>query len=133
MSYYSPYLPLTRDKTNGYKLLDDIRDVAKQNFKMLILTNPGERVMIPDFGVGIYKFLFEPYGPDLNQRVSQAIKQQTKRFLPYIKVKSIQFGDTPESIGSAQVEPNSLQIVIEYSIESLNFSDTLSININQGL
>tara|TARA_R100001079_G_scaffold109311_1_gene81666 strand:+ start:881 stop:1282 length:402 start_codon:yes stop_codon:yes gene_type:complete len=133
MPYYSPHLPLTRDKVNGYKLLDDIRDVVKQNFKMLILTNPGERIMIPDFGVGIYKFLFEPYGPDLNQRITEAIKEQSKRFMPFLNIRSIQFGNTPESVGSAQVEPNSLNIVIEYHVPNLNFSDVLNISANVGI
>tara|TARA_R100000697_G_scaffold24372_2_gene32304 strand:- start:25 stop:429 length:405 start_codon:yes stop_codon:yes gene_type:complete len=132
MSYYSPHLPLVRDKTNGYKLLDDIRDVVKQNFKMLILTNPGERIMIPSYGVGIYKFLFEPYGPVLNQKISEKIREQSKRYMPFLNIKNIQFGNEPQSDGSAQIEPNSLKIVIEYEAPSLSFSDTLSISFSGG-
>ena len=61
MSYgFSPSLPLTYNKTDGpYALLKTIRDVGHQNLKMVILTNPGERVMDPLFGVGISRYLFE--------------------------------------------------------------------------
>mgnify|MGYP003354002300 CR=1 FL=1 len=31
----------------------------KQNFKILLLTNPGERVHFPKFGVGLRNYLFE--------------------------------------------------------------------------
>ena len=51
-------LPLTLDSTDGFGMIKTIRDMIKQNLKMLVLTNPGERVMEPDFGVGISQFLF---------------------------------------------------------------------------
>lgn len=129
MSFYAPYLPITRDQTNGYKMLDDLRDVVKQNFRMLILTNPGERVMLPEFGVGIYKFLFENYGPKLNGEVASKIREQTNRYLPYITIKAIQFGTQPESVG--EINTNSLNIVIDYHIKPLNYADQLRINVNQ--
>ena len=40
-------------------LTKTMMEVIKQNFKNLVLTNPGERVMLTDFGVGIRRFLFE--------------------------------------------------------------------------
>ena len=133
MSFYGPYLPLSKDSANGYKMLDDLRDVVRQNFKMLILTNPGERIMIPDFGVGIYKFLFEPYGPSLNNKISQRIKSQANKYLPYLNIKNIQFGPEPQGPGSAVPEPNSLRIAIHYVISPLNFTDVLEINVDQQI
>ena len=56
----TPRLPLLVDKSQpGFELIDNIRDLVKQNVKMVVLTSPGERVMIPDFGVGIKGLLFE--------------------------------------------------------------------------
>ena len=46
-------LPLFYDPVDGpYTLLKTMREVGAQNLKMLVLTNPGERIMNPDFGVG---------------------------------------------------------------------------------
>ena len=54
-------LPLERDSEFGfYNLNTEFADEIKQNFKNLLLTCPGERVMIPQFGVGLRNFLFEP-------------------------------------------------------------------------
>ena len=56
----SPFLPLTEDNTDGpYKLNKIIPEVARQNLMMVLLTNPGEKMMDPTFGVGISRFLFE--------------------------------------------------------------------------
>ncbi len=129
MSYYAPKLPLKRDKQTGYEMLEDLRSVVKQNFKMLILTTPGERIMIPAFGVGIYKLLWEPYGPDLENKIRTAINEQAKKYLPYLEIKSIQFGQEPEAVRNLNV--NSLSIAIEYYVKSLNFADVLKIDVNQ--
>ena len=64
MAGYSPQIPLALDSKNGCALTRKIIEVAKQNLKMLVLTNPSERVMVPDFGVGIRKMLFEQQTPD---------------------------------------------------------------------
>ena len=53
MSNYSPRLPLQIDSTNGFSNNQTILQVVQQNLKMLLLTSPGERVMDPNFGVGI--------------------------------------------------------------------------------
>ena len=35
-------LPLTTDSMDGFTMTKTLKDAIKQNFKMLILTNPGE-------------------------------------------------------------------------------------------
>ena len=60
MSKLTPKLPLLKDRTQpGFEHIVEILDLIKQNMKMIVLTNPGERVMMPDFGVGIRGLLFE--------------------------------------------------------------------------
>ena len=34
-------------------LIKTVKDNVKQNLKMLLFTAPGERVMLPDYGVGL--------------------------------------------------------------------------------
>ena len=58
MAGISVKLPLSVSAQDGaYTLNKDLLSVVKQNFKMLILTNPGEKIMDPEVGVGIQKFL----------------------------------------------------------------------------
>ena len=52
-------LPLTYDNEDGpYRLNKTLKQVVKQNFKNLILTSPGERVMLPTFGAGVRRLSF---------------------------------------------------------------------------
>ena len=47
-------LPLSYDSEDGpYRLTKNLKENVQQNFKNLMLTNPGDRVMLPNFGAGI--------------------------------------------------------------------------------
>ena len=71
---YSPSLPLIFDNNGPYNQLSKISEVVKQNLKMLVLTAPGERIMIPEYGVGIRNYLFELSTPELRQNIKARIK-----------------------------------------------------------
>ena len=93
----STKLPLIRDPIDGFALTQTYHELAKQNFKMLILTNPGERMMDPSFGVGIRNFLFEPNMPEIQELIETRIIQQTARYLPYIDVLYVEFDFAPKA------------------------------------
>ena len=57
MNGIGPKLPLQRDDVYGnYTLISSYAEEIKQNFKNLLLTAPGERMMNPDFGVGLRNY-----------------------------------------------------------------------------
>ena len=116
----TPKLPLLIDKTQpGFELIEDIRDLVKQNMKMVILTSPGERVMIPDFGVGIRGLLFENL---TNQEVLSyfkgRIKEQVKKYLPFVQLKKVTFSEK-------DIDENKINVSIEYFIPELELADVL--------
>lgn len=61
MASFGVALPVSRNSIDGFTMLKDFNRVVKQNLKMLLLTNPGERVMIPSFGVGLKRMIFENF------------------------------------------------------------------------
>ena len=98
MAYFAPKLPLTRNPTSGYEMLENLKDVVKQNFKMLILTIPGERIMNPNFGVGLYKYLFEQIPSEtLQETIRGDILSQCSTYLPYISIRDISFETSDNS------------------------------------
>ncbi len=122
MASLAPKLPLNLDSGDGYTSIKRLKALIKQNFKMLILTNPGERVMNPDFGVGIRQFLFESFESDVYARIDARIRDQTTRYLPIISIKSIEFG-------TGGIEENSLGIRLEYNIPDIADRDLLEFTI----
>ena len=81
MAGFSPRLPLALDSLNGFALTQTLQQVGKQNLRMLVLTNPGERVMIPDFGAGIRKMLFEQQSPGVFGMIRERIISQARKYL----------------------------------------------------
>jgi len=122
MASLAPQLPLTLDSGDGYTSIKSLKKLIKQNFKMLILTNPGERVMSPEFGVGIRQFLFENFQSDVYARIDSKIREQVSIYLPIISIRNIEFG-------TGGIEDNSLGVRIEYRIPDIATSDLLEFTI----
>ena len=127
MAGFSPKLPLTLDPDDGYTLTKTLKEVAKQNFKMLVLTNPGERIMDPEFGVGVLAYLFENNTPATHGQIDARIREQASKYLPYIEVGEIAFNSP---VNNPSVADNFLGISINYNIKRLNIGDVLEIPIN---
>tara|TARA_R100001015_G_C4613220_1_gene168849 strand:+ start:135 stop:503 length:369 start_codon:yes stop_codon:yes gene_type:complete len=115
-------LPITRSSINGYTMIDDLPSLVKQNFKMLILTNPGERVMVPDFGVGIRSYLFENFNNSIASDIRAAIQTQTAKYIPVIVINKIDFNESEPDF-------NTMGIRISYSIPALSVKDLLEFTI----
>lgn len=124
MTWLGPKLPLSRDYLTGYKLIKDYKTLVKQNFRNLLLTLPGERMMDPTFGVGLRRFLFEPDGVIVQEAIASSIEQQIRKYLSYINIEAI---DIATSNDDPYMDMNSLDIRIEYQIIPLAISDTLEI------
>tara|TARA_B100000131_G_scaffold213229_1_gene205027 strand:+ start:5340 stop:5738 length:399 start_codon:yes stop_codon:yes gene_type:complete len=119
-------LPLTRSTEYGvYDLVTSYHEEVRQNFKNLLLTSPGERIMNPSFGVGVRRFLFEQRDeilPSLHSR----IEEQVETYMPYITVNNIIFDhDNPNP--SELVDRHIVSVSIEYEIPDFNLSSSITI------
>jgi len=126
MTGISPKLPLTIDYTNGYELNQTFQDSVKQNLAGLVLTVPGERVMDPDFGVGLRTYLFEIDNPLVRSDISGKLTQQVGIYIPWVNILEISFTtqkDNPE------LEANFLYMSFTYVITPLDFTDRLDITL----
>ena len=133
MAGLSPKLPLHVDQNYGYGLTKDFKQVAQQNLKMLVMTSPGERIMLPNFGVGIRRYLFENMTQQTFNELEEKIYQQAKIYLPYITIESIDFYSDRATIKKVDFEPsmrsNYVQLQLSYSIPKIFISDTLILEI----
>jgi len=82
------------DTNNMFKSTTSVIEQAKSNLINLLLTVPGERVSLPNFGVGLKKLLFEN---DIDHEVIETqIKEQSKYYIPNIVVMGINIGSSEE-------------------------------------
>ena len=117
-------LPLERDNTDFfYTLTKNIKDNTKQNVKMLFLTAPGERIMFPDYGVGLRNFLFEN-SPELEIR--NRIRSQVQRYLAN-RITIIELNIEKGRVNSLNKtgQPNTLTVEMIYEINGQNIRDSV--------
>ena len=55
-------------------------DQIKADLLQLLLTNPGERVMLPNFGTPLRRLIFEPNDPTLLQQARDMIAQSIENW-----------------------------------------------------
>ena len=133
MSGISPKLPLYIDPVDGIALNKTLKQMARQNLKMIILTSPGERIMHPKFGVGLRRYLFMNNTQSTLSDMSRKIQEQVRIYLPNIKIRSIKFlsenGDEIRSSFESSSSSNYVKLVLNYEIPSAFISDTLDIKV----
>ena len=121
MSNTSPKLPVEFENGSLSSFeQSEIKELIKQNMKMILLTLPGERIMVPNFGVGIQRFLFELENSDISATLTGLIQEQVSNYLPPVTVLDI-------STNVDEEEANMLRVRISYDIDFLNARDTLDL------
>ena len=133
MSGISPKLPLYTDPVDGIALNKTLKQMTRQNLKMIILTSPGERIMHPKFGVGLRRYLFMNNTQSTLSDISRKIEQQVRTYLPTVRIRSIKFlsenGEEVRSSFESSSSSNYVKLVINYEIPSAFVSDTLDIKV----
>lgn len=120
----APLLPLSEDPIDGfYTPIRDYRTLVIQNFKMLLLTSPGEKMMNPDFGIGMRNFLFEPNVSQTYGSIVSRINSQVDKYLPYITITDISFISSEDD---DSLPPNYLQIPITFSVQAIGIVEVIT-------
>ena len=98
------------------------KDAVKSNLINLLLTEPGERIMEPTFGLGLKNKLFEN---NINvEELKIQIGDKINQFIPQVSLMDV----------DAQLDPNlhTLLITISYKIINTGQSDAIEINFNES-
>jgi phage baseplate assembly protein W len=117
----SPKFPLSLSESGDFATNQTMKELVKQNFKNLLLTIPGERIMIPDFGVGIKRFLFEQKGAGILENIIGSIQSQVRTYMPYIDLVDVSITDDSSS-------EEIVYIKITYFIKPLSEQDIIEIS-----
>jgi phage baseplate assembly protein W len=80
----------------------------------LMHTNVGERVMQPDFGLGLEKYLFENITPQLNTQIEKSIRSKISYWLPNITINSL----TVTTEAKTDADRNIIYVTINFSLVS---------------
>jgi len=127
MNGLSAKLPLHVDEVDGpYSLNKNIKEVARQNLKVLLLTSPGERMFNNEFGVGLRRRLFEHNTIALQTKIISDIRSQVSIFLPYITILDVRIFSP---MTSPNMDENSITLRIVWSTGAAQKVETLFFNL----
>ena len=84
----------------------------KNNIKLLLQTEQGERVFQPNLGMNLKRLLFEQITEDTTIQIENNIVDVFETWLPFVELKDIQ-----TNIDSTNQEQNKIKINITFSIK----------------
>lgn len=99
------------------------KDALKSNLINFMLTGKGERVLNPDFGIGLRSMLFEQATQDSRDQIDYMVRKGLSDWFPQVVINTL----------TITVEPNNYTatVYLKYSVSQTNIQDELLINFEQ--
>lgn len=92
-----------------------------QMIRQLLLTTPGERVNLPDFGGGLRRLVFAPLATELNATSELLIRQSLEKYLgQHIEVVAVAVRSVADGDGV-------LEVSLEYRLRETQASQALTL------
>ena len=119
-NFLTPLLPLVESGELEYEHIGEYRTLIQQNFKNLILTIPGERIMDVDFGVGIQRYLFENSIAGASSEIKSQVALKLEKYMPFVRLNNV--------LGEEGEEEASLRVRIFYSVPTLAIDEFINLS-----
>lgn len=121
--------PLRVDAASHQIARTDYARHVSQLVKQLLLTNPGERVCLPEFGCGLRRLVFAPQTDALAATVRIQVQQSIDRWLgdqvQLINVEVVSGATTPGS----GLDEGAMLISVSYALVETRTSDSLTLRV----
>jgi phage baseplate assembly protein W len=98
---------------NGRLTYAAYEEDVEQAIQIILLTEPGERPMLPQFGGGLRRFLFEPNSPPTRFDMARTVRAALIDWEPRINVERVEVTSDTE-------QPNLLLIHVDYVVRATN-------------
>jgi len=97
----------------GRIALSEYEDDVREAIRIILMTAKGERVMQPDFGAGLYDFVFASMSSTTLGRVQRAVGDALVKWEPRVEVTAV-------SVEPDEGEIGKLLINIDYRVRATN-------------
>ena len=87
------------------KTTDTLPEEVKANLIHLILTRKGTRYFLPDFGTGLYEYIFDQMDKSTFAAIDSELRDTIKKYIPNVVVNEIKI-ETLEDIREQEKELN---------------------------
>tara|TARA_Y100000034_G_scaffold117655_1_gene157353 strand:+ start:887 stop:1330 length:444 start_codon:yes stop_codon:yes gene_type:complete len=119
-------------KSNGvegwFASTDTTIKAVKNNIKMLLMTEKGERFLQPNMGMNFRRFLFEQFTDDTRIAIENEIVDTFSFWLPFVEIRDIEiFMGDDDAVGK-----NRLSIKVLFNIKrDPNTLDSVQVSVGE--
>lgn len=117
-----PLLPVPQDGGLQYPTLEDS---VRQSIRVILLTRPGERLMRPEFGAGLDRFLHQHNTLATRRRIRDVVLESLDRWEPRIVVDRVEVWELEDQADTVRVE-------IVYRIKRTGSAVSMMLTLNLG-
>ena len=101
-------------------------DAIKFSILNIIMTNKGEHLTDPNFGVGIERYLFDNIGDDFFINLEKEIEFQLETYEPRIQLISVEF--VPN-----EIDANKLTLYVYYKMKQTENTEKIEIILKRKI
>tara|TARA_R110001583_G_scaffold43522_1_gene138472 strand:+ start:710 stop:1153 length:444 start_codon:yes stop_codon:yes gene_type:complete len=103
-------------------------EAVKNNIRNLINTHQSERLMQPQLGMDLRKYLFEQFSDETAFSIQNDIVDTFKKWLPFVEIQDIQVSMSDDS----SIGKNTMNVTILFNItQDPNTLESVSIEIGE--
>ena len=118
--------PFRIDPASGQEMQTGYASHVEQMIRQVLLTSPGERADLPEFGCGLRRLIFAPHSEALDATTQLLIRQALEQWLAgQIQVQTVSVL-SPEDAG---YDPAQLSIRIEYQLIETRTNHQLQLKV----
>lgn len=122
--YIGITLPIRAGNSGMFEQSTTAFQQVKSNFKNLILTKKGERVMQPEFGTDLHRILFENVTEDTLDNARLTVVESVNRWMPFLELTNFELKNP------VNANPHRVDINVTYRFRNNpNVTDSLTVSI----
>lgn len=95
---------------------------VRESIMLILMTEPNERIRLPQFGAGLGKFLFEPNTVSTRQLIKTHIERALATWEPRLRVESV-------AVDQHATEPYTAVAVIQYQLVATQARERVSVQV----
>lgn len=96
---------------------------VRESIRVILMTDPGERLMLPSFGAGLRSFLFKPNTAATHRLIEERITRALIRWEPRAQLGSVEVARDPEDAQKANV-------TVKYKLVATQVQEAVSVAVS---
>ncbi len=98
---------------------------VRESIRIILMTEPNERIARPDFGGGLGQFLFEPNTVAIRRSLQERIQSAITQWEPRVRVEDVDVQGDP-------ADPAAATATITYRLVATDTRERVSLRVNLG-